>query len=93
MERPLNARVVFWEWQERLRRFEAGALSTDAFCRQDRGRLGLPPALCGGPLDERLDFLASTTTMRAAVRPEIRFGLAQNNFTKPRQSEPDPGFD
>ncbi len=31
MERPLSGRDEFWEWQERLRRFEASGLSIDAF--------------------------------------------------------------
>jgi len=35
MERPLSGRDVFWEWQERLKRFEASGLSIDAFCRQE----------------------------------------------------------
>ena len=35
MERPLSGRDKFWEWQERLKRFEASGLSIDAFCRQE----------------------------------------------------------
>ncbi len=35
MERPLSGRDEFWEWQERLKRFEASGLSIDAFCRQE----------------------------------------------------------
>ena len=34
MERPVSGRDV-WEWQERLKRFEASGLSIDAFCRQE----------------------------------------------------------
>ncbi len=38
MERPVSGRDV-WEWQERLKRFEASGLSIDAFCRrEDVGR-------------------------------------------------------
>ncbi len=38
MARPVSGRDV-WEWQERLKRFEASGLSIDAFCRrEDVGR-------------------------------------------------------
>ncbi len=35
MERPLSGRGEVWEWQERLKRFEASGLSIAAICRQE----------------------------------------------------------
>ena len=35
MERAESGLDAFWEWQERLKRFESSGVSIDTFCRQE----------------------------------------------------------
>ena len=35
MERPVSGLESYWEWQERVKRFESSRVSVDAFCEQE----------------------------------------------------------
>ena len=35
MEKPVSGADAYWEWQERLKRFDSSGLSIEVFCQQE----------------------------------------------------------